>query len=1055
MFKLISRAVQRHPWPLLFLVILVTLGFSMLLPSIEMRTDIKDFMPDNELVKADLRYLEYFGGAKQITLVYAKGKESILNPGAMRELFFAKEELSGLPEINMSISFSDFINQLCLMEFGKGIANCSDDEIETAVKDLLTEWKNETRLLTRNDGNENILDDLDVKNCKISYDNSTLKIEIEVYGLSNVTVAMRKLFTNCLEWYVNFRNRIVPSEELNMDYKISAHIEPKHKLWVIGKGPLKNLANLIAHAKELRDYRKDVYLWIKPNDQSISYPIRLENATFELDFENNKVIILVSRDELSRFGIGLKFASLYLPAKLGDFTVGSRCYKGIFNLPWGRVAVNTSFLIKGMEKIHEFPLLSRLEDKVLKKVVGLKWNELKELIEKSKSYFPKDVSLKDMEKFWVDLDKVESSEVLFLKPPLFDEVRLNALSFLSDDRGSALVVLWVEKSDEYMENIEINKKILKEIEKLNQKNSHLSLRVTGDGIVTLQVHDLTNQARKVIEPLIFVIILLILLLFFRRFSYIILPMLSLAVSIIWTFGTMVLLGMPFNALAVAVIPLLLGLGVDYSIHLSNTYLVEREKGKDPKEAIGTAIEEVGRALFLSMLTTAIAFLSFLSASIPPVRNFGLLLSFGILYTFINALALQAPLRYLIDRKKGDKVKERRFPSLEKGMEFFARFILKNKKLVVVFVTILSACMLFEAAQSEVSFDFREFIPENNPAIKLFDRITEDFPHAGHDQEHILIEGKVDTVDALKGIRRTHLNLRDDRFVARRDDGSVKVLSIYTLIKQSAMLNKSLVKKFNLDENFIPRTDEDVRRLFDYLYDSKLYGAQARALLYREGNLYKATVIQVEIDPSISKGKLSHNLHILSREINDDLSSYGNARAIATGPLLITLSIIDSLTKNQIRSTLFSFILAFLILLIVYRRFLLALTAMIPVTISMVWILGTMHLVGFSLNVLTISITSLTIGMGIDYAIHTIERYRLIISNSKKKERAVERTISHTGSALLISALTTASGFSVLIFAPMPPQVQFGLITALTISYAFIITVALLPVVLVKLRYPSK
>jgi predicted RND superfamily exporter protein len=110
----------------------------------------------------------------------------------------------------------------------------------------------------------------------------------------------------------------------------------------------------------------------------------------------------------------------------------------------------------------------------------------------------------------------------------------------------------------------------------------------------------------------------------------ILPLVGLTISIIWLFGTMVLLGITFNTMAVALVPLLMGLGVDYSVHMFHNYRVELEKGKSCGEAIVSSIQDVGMAMFLATITTMVAaFLSFLTASIPPIRDFGILCAIGI------------------------------------------------------------------------------------------------------------------------------------------------------------------------------------------------------------------------------------------------------------------------------------------------------------------------------------------------------------------------------------------------------------------------------------------
>ena len=142
------------------------------------------------------------------------------------------------------------------------------------------------------------------------------------------------------------------------------------------------------------------------------------------------------------------------------------------------------------------------------------------------------------------------------------------------------------------------------------------------------------------------------------------------------------------------------------------------------------------------------------------------------------------------------------------------------------------------------------------------------------------------------------------------------------------------------------------------------------------------------------------------------------------------------------------ICALIILIIIYRNLVLGLIAMTPVLISSIWILGTMYIFGISINVFTVSITALTIGLGIDYAIHIIERFRE--ENKKNDARlAVHRTIRSTGTALFISALTTVCGFGVLTFSKIPPIQHFGIITGMTIIYSSILAVVVIPILLLK------
>ena len=122
---------------------------------------------------------------------------------------------------------------------------------------------------------------------------------------------------------------------------------------------------------------------------------------------------------------------------------------------------------------------------------------------------------------------------------------------------------------------------------------------------------------------------------------------------------------------------------------------------------------------------------------------------------------------------------------------------------------------------------------------------------------------------------------------------------------------------------------------------------------------------------------------------------------------------------------------------------------IPVILCSLWIVGTMFLLSYSLNILTVMVTALTIGLGIDYSIHVMERFR----EEREKHRrgiqeSIHNTIMNTGTALTISAVTTILGFGVLLFSPMPIAQQFGVIVAITIVFSFLTSVLVLPVILI-------
>lgn len=1112
MQKILGNFIQKHPVVVILVIIMITIGFSVFIPRIEFKTDFSSFSPDAKIVTASNKINEYFGENQQYMLIQFTKENSpdVLSVDALKEMYHIQTALDKLPQVSQGYSIVTFIDLSCFILYGKSMINCTDNQIENAISDLL-ETVNQENLTLFNtvDPNEEIdykrfprlpfgksVDSADIKQCYLSKTENELILKIEVYDLSDLSRVIQPVFphVNVMEWFVSFDNAITPVEELNISYTLAAHIEPSEQLWEIGKGFFENVRSILDQIKTktlLNSYKKEAYLWVKLDGKELSLPIKLDTGSVFFDTKNNMIEINVSLEELGSYGISPQIGSYSLPAKLYNFSAGTRYYQtSILKVGGGRITTNVSKLITLLTKWEQKPLLSKVANSLLKNFANLTWAEFDEFYQflEQSSMMPDTISLHDIESSWIIADKVENNDGINRKyfsiiPAFYQELQVDLQTLVSKDYSknyqpsSALMILQLKDSKDYDEIIQMNTDVVENLTKLDSKEPFVSAEAAGNGIATAEINKITSNANQIIAPAIFIIIVAVLFFNFRKPSYVILPMLALVVSTIWLFGSMALFGISFNVIAVALIPLILGLGVDYSVHLLHNYRVELDDGKSPGEAIKNSVNEIGTAMFLAMLTTVIAFLSFLTASIPPIREFGILLACGVIFTFITALTLLPSLRYLLDKYsiKGS-VKKQEGLFIRNIMRNLSEIILNHQKLVLFCIVLLSIFYLAGATQIQTGYSMNEFAPKDTPSFQLLDEIAQDFPFSSQSQNYILLQGNIATVEALTGIKETHNRIKDDKYIARNKDGSIKTSSIYTYITQAIDNNLSLIETFNINpDSYIPRTDSDVKALYDYLYEkndhtsvtvNSLQGlslvnidlpnipvdainGELKTLLYRNNNKYSASVIRLYLDPSFTnnEGKFNDAVEQLFKEINNDMVNYGTADAIATGQFLINLEISNNLTESQIISTIVSIILAALVLIIVYRNAMLGLIALIPVGLSIVWILGTMYYIGYNLNVLTITVTSITIGIGIDYAIHVTERFRYIIDKTGDIRKAVCETISRTGGALLIAALTTALGFIILIFAPIPPQQQFGLILSITIVYSFLTSIFLLPLVL--------
>ncbi len=213
--------------------------------------------------------------------------------------------------------------------------------------------------------------------------------------------------------------------------------------------------------------------------------------------------------------------------------------------------------------------------------------------------------------------------------------------------------------------------------------------------------------------------------------------------------------------------------------------------------------------------------------------------------------------------------------------------------------------------------------------------------------------------------------------------------------------------------------------------------------------YLRNEIRVEASTSSEAEKVISNIEeqLGSESSSGTLRSSlaGHAQLYVTGDLVILQTVLDGLNASQVKSTAISLAVSCLVLLILTRRFIPAVVVLLPVALASLWVAGSMAALGLKWNVLTVMVTALTLGIGIDYSIHMWRRIEVELKRQDSHWDALRAALSTTGVALVISALTTAFGFMVLLFSPMPVIQDFGLITAVTVFFSLLLALLLLPV----------
>jgi predicted RND superfamily exporter protein len=237
------------------------------------------------------------------------------------------------------------------------------------------------------------------------------------------------------------------------------------------------------------------------------------------------------------------------------------------------------------------------------------------------------------------------------------------------------------------------------------------------------------------------------------------------------------------------------------------------------------------------------------------------------------------------------------------------------------------------------------------------------------------------------------------------------------------------------------------------YAGDLWSDRVENTVHLDGDKIKHIRIEVRVDASTSS-ETSRVVQWFEDELGEEEDTgkmrselSGIANVYVTGDLVALQNVLDGLNSSQLSSTAISFIVSFVVLLLLTRRPVPAIVVLTPVVLATLWVVGSMVVLSLKWNVLTVMVTALSLGIGIDYVIHMWRRFE---SEREKRDdvwEALEETISTTGVALVLSAGTTGLGFLVLLFSPMPVVQQFGLVTALTVTYSLILSILVLPVLL--------
>ena len=607
-----------------------------------------------------------------------------------------------------------------------------------------------------------------------------------------------------------------------------------------------------------------------------------------------------------------------------------------------------------------------------------------------------------------------------------------------------------------------------------------SLDVT---IITLAKSDAEGKdAREenllILTVIALAVIVVLLALFYRTQSDVHITMLGLGMTILWTFGALSWLSPggvgivdPDNILLTLVPVLLISLSVDYALQIVGRYreaLREGNEGggnaehaKDTGEggdasgrAIARSVRLCGVPVLLAAGTTAISLLANLSSRFEPIADFGIIASIGVISGWIVMANFVPSARLILDRRLAAKGKAPTtrpladtIPGAGAVLPRVATGVARRPLPVIIVALALTVLSVVAANNLSTSFAVKDFLPNDSDTFQSFDFLEENFDGSATLMT-VLIETDLDNARAVRNLTDLHTTLVDP---LRRPDGIVgpPLASAGTLLADSTEqsggnYDPAVAAAFDHLNTSITATDEEARQAWDRLRSADPEGF-AEVLDLRTGELDRTIIqIPVAVESNEALQELITELETLWGGDSSEITVTGGDALIA----LITEELADSqvLSVGLVIAAALSILVAYFA--ISQARPLLGLITIIPIAVTLSWLLGAMWVFGISYNMGTALMVVLTIGIGVDYTIHLTHRFLEELEESARVVDAIRGAMVTTGGALLASALTTALGLLALLFSPLMPMQELGILAAVAILFGLIATFTVLPPLLV-------
>ncbi len=565
---------------------------------------------------------------------------------------------------------------------------------------------------------------------------------------------------------------------------------------------------------------------------------------------------------------------------------------------------------------------------------------------------------------------------------------------------------------------------------INKFENPEKIYVASSIISSAESIDSVKRDMRIFAPIALGLMIILFIISFRSWTGTFLPLFVVGFSIIWTFGLMAWLDISVPIIGGLIPIMLIAISNNYGIHIISHYYEFTKMNQELSrvEILKRTMKRLGMPIFLAGITTVISFLSLMSHELSKVREVGLMVSFGIVVSFVLSLLLIPAILILVPRPTY-LGKERSLHFINKFLVNWGKFFIKNR---VSFLTILfSGIFIFSIGIKDITVDTvpDNYFPEDSKIRKSSKVISKTF--GGATQLNILIEGDIYDPISLKHIDKLMNHIKSKN-------------SSVSLTYSIADVIKKMHYSFHNGEKDSLKIPTNRELIEQYMFLYSLAG---------QDNDFDLILNDVD-DPNYTQAfvriKKASTVDLMN--LVDDTKDYIHSnyydeipiKPMLAGPAALLGAVSHLVIRGQIISLLMASLVIFIIMSLVFKSFVGGILATLPMSLAVILIFSLLGNLGIPLNITTSLLTCILVGVGVDYSVHFLWHLREYLREGETLEVAIANTMKVSGKGILFNGVSVVVGFSVLMFSVFMPLKEFSILIMASIGFCFIGGMAILP-----------